>query len=139
IREAVAQAAQDSEPKQRDYSQAKETVAAMMRAGTLNDESVLDLSKDEKFEECVVALAVLSRLSIDLASRLLVDEPTETLLIAAKAGGLTWPTAKSLLLIRTEGHSSATDIEDARISFLRLKPETAMQGIKLYKLRASQK
>src|SRR5581483_7215835 len=47
IREAVAQAAQDSEPKQRDYSQAKETVAAMMRAGTLNDESVLDLSKDE--------------------------------------------------------------------------------------------
>jgi len=140
IREAVAQAAQDADqPKVRDYSQAKETVAGMMKAGTLGDDSVLEFGKDEKFEECVVALAALNRLSIDVASRLLVGEPTDTLLIAAKAGGLTWPTAKSLLLMRTDGHSSPQDIEDARISFLRLKPETAMQGIKLYKLRASQK
>lgn len=139
IREAVAQVAQDAQPKQRDYSQARETVAAVAKAGTLNDEAVLEFAEDEKFEECVVALAALNRLSIEVASRLLLDEPTDTLLIAAKAGGLTWPTAKALLLMRTEGHSSATDIEDARISFLRLKPETAMQGIKLYKLRASQK
>jgi len=140
IREAVAQAAQDSDqPKQRDYSQARETVAAIAKAGTLGDEAVLEFAKGEKFEESVVALAALNRLSIDVASRLLVDEPTDTLLIAAKAGGLTWPTAKALLLIRTAGHSSATDLEDARISFLRLKPETAMQGIKLYKLRATQK
>ena len=139
IRDAVAQAAQDAQPKQRDYTQARETVAALAKAGTLSDEAVLDFAKDEKFEESVIALAALSRLSIELASRLMVDEPTDTLLIAAKAAGLTWPTAKALLLMRTEGHSSATDIEDARISFLRLKPETAMQGIKLYKLRASQK
>ncbi len=140
IREAVAQAAQDADQqKQRDYSQAKETVAAMMKAGTLSDEAVLELAKGEKFEECAVALAALNRLSIDVASRLLVDEPTDTLLIAAKAVGWTWPTAKSLLLMRTAGHSSATDLEDARLSFLRLKPETAMQGIKLYKLRAAQK
>jgi hypothetical protein len=123
----------------RDYAQAKETVGAMAKAGALSDEAVLEFGKDEKFEECVVALAALNRLSIDVASRLLLDEPTDTLLIAAKAGGLTWPTAKALLLIRTEGHSSASDIEGARISFIRLKPETAMQGIKLFKLRASQK
>jgi hypothetical protein len=138
IRQAVAQAAQDSvQPVQRDYSRARETVGAIAKAGTLGDESVLQFAKAEQFEEAVVALAALNRLSIDAASRLLVDEPTDTLLIAAKAGGLTWPTAKSLLLMRTAGHSSPQDLEDARLSFMRLKPETAMQGIKLYKLRAS--
>ncbi|HMK80142.1 MAG TPA: DUF2336 domain-containing protein [Xanthobacteraceae bacterium] len=140
IREAMAQASQDSaQAKPRDYSRAKETVAAMVKAAALGDEAVLEFAKAEKFEEAVVALAALNRLSIDAASRLLVDEPTDTLLIAAKAGGLSWPTAKSLLLMRTAGHSSPQDLEDARLSFVRLKAETAVQGIKLYKLRANQR
>jgi hypothetical protein len=68
----------------------------------------------------------------------LLTEPVDALLIAAKSADLTWPTAKCLLLLRTAGHSAPQDIEDARMNFIRLKPETAKQGIKFYKLRASQ-
>ena len=75
---------------------------------------------------------------IALSERLLVTEPIDTLLIAAKSADLTWPTVKGLLLLRTASHLSPQDIEDARMNFVRLKPETAKQGIKFYKLRAGQ-
>jgi uncharacterized protein (DUF2336 family) len=139
IRAAMAQVAEDAaNAVRRDYSSAKETVATMAKAGTLDDASVMELAKAERFEETVVALAALARLPIALSERLLLTEPVAALLIAAKSADLTWPTAKCLLLLRTAGHASPKDIEDARINFIRLKPETAKQGIKLYKARASQ-
>ena len=139
IRAAVIQAAEDAAHSvRRDYSSAKETVAAMAKAGTLGDVSVMEFAKAEQFEETVVALAALVRLPIAVSERLLLTESVDTLLIAAKSADLTWPTVKCLLMLRTASHPSPQDIEDARMNFIRLKPETAKQGIKFYKLRASQ-
>ena len=139
IRAAVAQAAEDAaHAVRRDYSSAKQTVAAMAKAGTLGDVSVMEFAKAEQFEETVVALAALVRLPIAISERLLLTESVDALLIAAKSADLTWPTVKCLLMLRTASHLSPQDIEDARMSFIRLKPETARQGIKFYKLRASQ-
>jgi hypothetical protein len=139
IRAAVVQAAEDAaQAVRRDYSSAKEAVATMAKAGTLGDASVMEFAKAEQFEETVVALAALVRLPVALSERLLLTEPIDTLLIAAKSADLTWPTVKCLLLLRTASHLSPQDIEDARMNFIRLKPETAKQGIKFYKLRASQ-
>jgi uncharacterized protein (DUF2336 family) len=138
IRAAVVQAAEDAARSVRNYSSAKETVAAMAKAGTLGDASVMEFAKAEQFEETVVALAALVRLPIAVSERLLLTESVDTLLIAAKSADLTWPTVKCLLMLRTASHLSPQDIEDARMSFIRLKPETARQGIKFYKLRASQ-
>jgi uncharacterized protein (DUF2336 family) len=139
IRVAVIQAAEDAAHSvRRDYSSAKETVAAMAKAGTLGDASVMEFAKAGQFEETVVALAALVRLPIAISERLLLTESVDALLIAAKSADLTWPTVKCLLMLRTASHLSPQDIEDARMSFIRLKPETARQGIKFYKLRASQ-
>ena len=139
IRAAVIQAAEDAAHSvRRDYSSAKQTVATMAKAGTLGDASVMEFAKAEQFEETVVALAALVRLPIAVSERLLLTESVDTLLIAAKSADLTWPTVKCLLMLRTASHLSPQDIEDARMSFIRLKPETAKQGIKFYKLRASQ-
>ena len=139
IRAAVIQAAEDAAHSvRRDYSSAKQTVATMAKAGTLGDASVMEFAKAEQFEETVVALAALVRLPIAISERLLLTESVDTLLIAAKSADLTWPTVKCLLMLRTASHLSPQDIEDARMSFIRLKPETARQGIKFYKLRASQ-
>jgi hypothetical protein len=110
----------------------------MAKAGTLGDASVMEFAKAEQFEETVVALAALVRLPIAISERLLLTESVDALLIAAKSADLTWPTVKCLLMLRTASHPSPQDIEDARMSFIRLKPETAKQGIKFYKLRASQ-
>jgi uncharacterized protein (DUF2336 family) len=137
IRAAVAQAAESAaQAVRRDYTAAKDTVTAMAKAGTLADASVMEFAKAEQFEEAVVALAALVQLPITSSERIFTNEPVDTLLIAAKSADLTWPTVKSLLLVRTASRLSPQDIEDARINFVRLKPEMAKQGIRLYKMRS---
>jgi uncharacterized protein (DUF2336 family) len=139
IRQAIAEAANEkAQAAQRDYTQAKDTVAALSKQQMLDEETVLDFAKAGQFEESVVALAVLAGLTIEPAARLLTSEPTDTLLIAVRAAQLSWPTARALMLLRTAGHSAPQDIEDARINFIRLNPVTAKQGLKFYKLRAGQ-
>jgi uncharacterized protein (DUF2336 family) len=136
IRQAIVEAEQENaQAVQRDYARAKATVKSLLDAGGLTDEAVLGFAKAGQFEETVVALAVLVRLSIDAVSRLMTSEPTDTVLIAAKAAGLTWPTVKHLVVLRTAARASPDDLESARLNFLRLKPETARAGLLLYKTR----
>jgi len=140
IRQAINEAEQEK-PKeiQRDYSQAVATIAALAKEGTLVDETVHGFAKDGRFEEAVAALAVLAALPIDAAGRLFTSEPTDTVLIVAKAVGLTWPTAKSLLLLRTSGRSlSPGDLDSAKQNFVRLGPVMAKQGLHRYKSRTVQ-
>jgi uncharacterized protein (DUF2336 family) len=138
IRHAIAEAEEESRPVARDYTGAKETVDSLFKNKMLDDETVHDFAKAEQFEESVVALAVLCGLTIGPAVKLMTDEPISTLLIAARAAELTWPTVKALMLLKTAGHSSPQDIEDARMNFIRLNPMTAKQGLKFYKQRVSQ-
>lgn len=138
IRQAIAEAQEAAQPVQRDFTRAKETVDALAKTEMLDDDTVHDFAKAEQFEESVVALAVLTGLTIEPTARLLTSEPVSTLLIAARSAELTWPTAKALMLLRTAGHSSPQDIEDARMNFVRLNPVTAKQGLKFYKQRTGQ-
>ena len=86
IRQAIAEADQEKvQAVQRDYTQAKERLAPLAKAQTLNDDLVFEFAKNEQFEESVVALALLAGLTIDPAARLLTSEPTNTLLIVSRA------------------------------------------------------
>jgi uncharacterized protein (DUF2336 family) len=138
IRQAIAEAHEAAQPVVRDYTQARDTVAALSKQKLLDDDSVHDFAKAGQFEESVVSLAVLTGLTLEPAARLMTSEPINNLLIAARAVELTWPTVRALMLLRTGGHSSPQDIEDARINFVRLNPVTAKQGLKFYKQRAGQ-
>jgi uncharacterized protein (DUF2336 family) len=140
IRQAIVDAEQEA-PKQirRDYADAKTTISALFNDGKLVDDTVQALAKDNRFEETVVALATLAELSVEPVERLFTSEPADTMLIIAKAVGLTWPTAKYLLLLRTSTRKpSPGDLESARVNFVRLGPVMAKQGLHRYKTRASQ-
>jgi len=139
IRRAINEAEAASQQPARDYSQAIQTVKGLVSGGMLGDDQVQEFAKAGQFEETAAALAVLARLSIELAARLLTSEPIDTLLIAAKAVGLTWPTARQLFLLRNAGRNSGPqDIENARINFIRLGPEVAKHGLQFYKARAKE-
>jgi uncharacterized protein (DUF2336 family) len=140
IRQAIAEAEQEKvQAVTRDYTKAKEIVAPLAKAQTLGDDIVFEFAKNSQFEEVVVSLAVLTGMTIDPAARLLTSEPTNTLLIVSRALSLTWPTVKALVGLRNAGHIVAPqDLEDIRMQFIRLNPETAKQGLKFYKMRASQ-
>jgi uncharacterized protein (DUF2336 family) len=137
IRQAIAEAEPEAAP--RDFSRAGEAVKVLADAGALGDEQVQEFARAGQYEETAAALAELVGLPIKLTDRLLSVEPTNTLLIVAKAADLSWPTAKDLLSMRGAGRTpSPQDIENAKQNFFRLKAETARQGVQLYKARAKQ-
>jgi hypothetical protein len=66
---------------------------------------------------------------------LLEDRP-DMILILAKTAGLSWSTAKAILLLRTSDRGiSALDLEHALKSFERLRPETARRVVQFYRTR----
>jgi uncharacterized protein (DUF2336 family) len=139
IRQAILEAEQDApKPIERDYSHAKSLVTDLVNQGSLGDEKVQEFAKAGQFEETVAALAALTGLSIDGAARLLTVESTDSVLIAAKAASLSWPTVKQLVLLRTCGRASPGDLDGAKVNFMRLGAVMAKQGLQRLKARAQQ-
>ena len=95
-------------------------------------------AKSGKFEEVVVALSNLCRLPIEVVERIMTDRRVDSdlVLILSKAAGLSWPTAKYILIIRKgEGGIAAQDIDIAQKHFDRLQTVTAQRVVRFYQVR----
>lgn len=141
IRSAVAGAAnrvQAQSAGARDYAPARASVGALHAEGKLGESELTGFAENGKFEETAVALALLCGLPIESVELAMVGDRPETVLILAKAVGLTWPTAKSLLTLRQGGQRlSAHEIEQCLGTFSRLKPATARQVLQFHRRRAA--
>jgi hypothetical protein len=140
IRGVIAEAAAEADaPVVRDYTRATETVTWLGNASRLGDEAGLGFGKPGQFAETLVARAVLVQMPIPAMAHVFTNEPVDTLLIVARVAGLTWPTTKQLLVLRAGRKPALQDLEGAKVNFVRLRPETAKQGLQLYKIRFKQK
>jgi uncharacterized protein (DUF2336 family) len=121
-----------------DYTLAMGEFEKLQQSGEPLEPAVFEFAKAGKFEETVVALATLCRLSIEVVDRLMTDPEVDTdlVLILAKAARLGWPTAKLILSMRRgEGGLSAQDAEVANQHFSRLQPATAQRVVRFYQVR----
>lgn len=119
-----------------DYVDARAKIEALHRAGTLNEANVYESAKARRFEETVAALAFMCGVPIDVAETAMLDEQPDTMLILAKAAGLSWTTVKFVLLLRSGGHSvSAHELEDALKTYEQLSEETAHLAVRFYQSR----
>jgi uncharacterized protein (DUF2336 family) len=134
IQHVVAEAASGIQAKaateSRNYLAARAHVESLHAAGRLAEADIEAFARAGKFEETTVALAILCPLPIDAVERAMVQERPETILIIAKAIGLSWPTAKAILLLRAgKGGMSPHALDQCMADFARLKRETAKQVI----------
>jgi uncharacterized protein (DUF2336 family) len=117
----------------RDYAKAMALVGSLQASGSLSESDITSFAKAGKFEETVVAVAVLSALPVDLIERAMVQnraDRADTILIVAKAGGFSWPTAKSLLtLCAGKTVLSPYALDQHQSVFNRIKRSTAQQII----------
>jgi uncharacterized protein (DUF2336 family) len=119
-----------------DYVDARAKIEALHRAGTLDEANVYESAKARRFEETVAALAFMCGVPIDVAETAMLDEQPDTMLILAKAAGLSWTTVKFVLLLRSGGHSvSAHELEDALKTYEQLSEETAHLAVRFYQSR----
>lgn len=114
----------------RDYSTARKLVESLRAAQKLSESDVAGFARAGKFEETAVALSVMCSLPIDMVERAMVLDREETILIVAKAIGLSWPTASAVLhLCAGKGGLGVDTIEKCRATYYGLKRETAIQVI----------
>ena len=106
------------------------------RTGTLSETVIYDSAKSRRFEETVVALALMSGVPIEAAETAMLDDAPDTTLILAKAAGLSWTTVKFVLLLRAGGHSvSAHELEAGLKSYEQLSDESAQLAVGFYQRR----
>lgn len=118
------------------FAVAQATIEALHDSGRLRDNDIEGFAKTRNFEQTVVALALLCDLDVGAVERAMVHEQAETVLVFVKAAGLSWATARAILVMRAgEAGLSAAAIEQNLASFERLKPATAQELVRFYRLK----
>ena len=118
------------------YAAAKAQVEALHRQNQLGEAEIYQFARDRKFEETAVALSLLCEIEADAVERALLDQGSEIALILTKFAGLSWTTAKAILLLQAADRGmSAQDLDQAMRNFGRLQPETARRVIGFYRTR----
>lgn len=120
----------------RNYAAAQAFVESMRASGQLTESDIEAFALAGKFEETAAALAILCALPIDVVERAMVQDREETILIVAKASGLSWATAEAVLRLRGGQRGVSEQIlEQSRTVFHKLKRETAIQVIRFQRKR----
>jgi uncharacterized protein (DUF2336 family) len=121
----------------RDYAAARTHIESLHAAGRLGERDVAAFATANQFEETAVALAVLCDLPIEAVDRAMGQDRPESVLVMAKALGMSWPTAKAILRIRAGARGiSPGELEQCLSTFSRLKLVTARQAIEFQGKRA---
>jgi len=120
----------------RDFGEAERAVAALRQQGRLDEAHLLDFAKERRYEETVVALAELCKVSIDVVDRLMAGERPDPILILCKSVGWGWPTARAIMAARPGRKANSSQGLDAAFSnFERLTAATAARVIKFWRMR----
>jgi uncharacterized protein (DUF2336 family) len=141
IQTAVAEAANAIQSakgaESRNYLTACAHVGALHKAGHLDEGEIESFAKMGKFEETTAALATLCNLPIEAVERAMVQDQPESVLIIAKAIGITWPTVKLILKLRAGDRGIGShELEQCLGTFTRLKFATAQQVVEFQRRRA---
>lgn len=123
----------DSAAKTKDYTKAQLSVKSLSEKGQLTEMKIRTLIEDEQSEELIVSVAHLCDVPIEVVERAFAEDQPETILVLAKAGSLTWPTANALLSMLAGGRAlSPVRVSRYLTSFERLNRGTARQILEFY-------
>ena len=123
-------------PAAKDYFAARRTVTRLHEAGKLTEDKVFEFAYALKFNETAVALSLLCSVPIDIVERTLVDSNREPVLILAKALGFSWGSTMALLFLGAPNYRiTAGDLDRMKVDFVRLKLETCLRVLTVYRSR----
>ncbi len=120
-----------------DFSAAQRTVQALSHADGLNEGALLTFARAYQLEETIATLSVMTGVAVGTLEALLKGDRDDPILILGKSIGASWATVRALISLRAgPGRSvSGPDIEDARLNYERLVPETAQRVLSFWQVR----
>jgi uncharacterized protein (DUF2336 family) len=106
------------------------------RAGKSTSAMLVELARAGRMKELATALALMGQIPCDVVEEMLKDPHAEGMLVLAKAIGLSWDTMRSILESGGEECRRSTgDLDKLRVSFQRLKQNTAHQILAFHRAR----
>src|ERR1700726_2868167 len=107
------------------------TESPAKKRGTLDDKAVHDVARAGKLNETAAALSTITRLPINEVKRAMQATDTAMIVMIARAAGLSWSTAKAILLMPTSRHSPAPqDLYKTEKHFERMNIATVQKVIR---------
>jgi uncharacterized protein (DUF2336 family) len=120
----------------RDYTAAQAEVLALHQAGKLNEEKLAEYANDKRYEETVVALAVLCDVPVESADRLMNGDRPDPILILCKAAGYNWMTVRAIIMSRPSAKGTSSQALDAAYAnFEKLTAATAQRVVRFWQVR----
>jgi len=96
----ISQKVESQTVSKRDYQNGKLAVIELQKQSGISPAAMVQFAKAQKLEETVVALSLLTGVSIDVIDRFLDDPSDDPILILCKAIDLDWNTALPVLTVR---------------------------------------
>jgi len=120
-----------------DWRGARGLIAQLKSSGQLNETALLKFAKQKRYDETVVALAELSRSSIEIVRPLMQTLRSDGILVPCKVAGLGWETVDAVLDCRFLAGITADD-QRAKLKrqFAELTGEKAKGLLNLWMVRS---
>jgi uncharacterized protein (DUF2336 family) len=123
-----------------DFARADSLAHELNRCGQLTEAALVEFVKAHKHEETTATLALFSGVKSALIERLLKNMSHKELVVACRAGNLTWPTAALILKSPFAYHSiSQQELNDARDAFLELSRAAAQESMRSMQVQGTAK
>ena len=136
--EALAAGASRDMSKNYDFRDATRIVSSLEAKGQLSESALRDFAQQRKYEETVVALARLSKSSVELIRPLMQSLRHDGILVAGKAAGLSWETVSAILNCRyLSGSLSLPELASAEKQFAATNTENAQRLLRFWQVRTS--
>lgn len=120
----------------RDFQSAEFLVSDMKRKGAFNEAAVAAFAEAGEYEKVVVGLAHLCGAQVDLIDSLMQNLSYDGLLLACRACDISWQTFHAVVAKRFPRRPmSASELEKARVDFLKLAPATAKRIYRFWMVR----
>ncbi|MGA8929117.1 MAG: DUF2336 domain-containing protein [Pseudolabrys sp.] len=117
------------------YAAAQVLVESIHRAGLLTAGKLQEFAVAGRFEEMVAALSLMSNVPTAVIEQNMRDTQAESLLVFAKAIGLSWETTRSIMVLAAKRHRrSPAAVDQAMPAFHRLRQSTAQQILDFHRM-----
>ena len=122
-------------PSGRDFRVAEELVRLMMELKELDDAAIYNFSESRKFDEVMVALAVINDVPAEMMARLIEGPRADLILIPCRSARLNWPTVESILRNRpVKRRIDDQTLAVAERDYRKLSMETAQRTVRFWQL-----
>ena len=106
----------------------------------MNETALVKFVNDREYEKMTATLALFCGAKSELIERLLKTIRPDGLIIACKAGNLSWPTVAHILEIRFSHHKMTDpELRDARDAFIELSPSSAQRTMRFMQVQEAAK